>query len=161
MPTKPNYKYWLNLPYYLWYRVVVANGHHPAYFQEYLATPIQHRSLQKWGAFTRGAERQRKLSLSVHLVSVWGGGAAPPWRFCRSAHEQTRLLAAGDSCCQMVPQRFSGSIQGVPQAAVPEEVGGNRKYFYSPIRKWVLVKILYVNRRRALRLCSLTVFCCR
>ena len=24
-----------------------------------------------------------------------------------------RLLAAGDSCCQKVPQRFSGSIQGV------------------------------------------------
>ena len=31
-----------------------------------------------------------------------------------SAHEQTKLLAAGDSCCQKVPQRFSECIQGVP-----------------------------------------------
>ena len=42
----------------------------------------------------------------------------------------------------------------------PEEVGDNRKCFDSPIRKWGLVQILYVNSSRALTLCSLTVFCC-
>ena len=40
-------------------------------------------------------------------------GAALPWRFCRSAHVQTRLLAAGHSCCQKVAHRFSGSEQDV------------------------------------------------
>ena len=36
----------------------------------------------------------------------------------------------------------------------PEEVGGNRKCFDSPIRKWGLVQILYVNRSRVLTLCG-------
>ena len=43
----------------------------------------------------------------------------------------------------------------------PEEVGGDRKCFDSPIMKGGLIKILYVNSSRALPLCSLTVFCCR
>ena len=55
-----------------------------------MATPIQHRSLPKWGAWTGGAERKRNFSFSFHLVSVYWGGVAPPWRFCRSAHEQTQ-----------------------------------------------------------------------
>ena len=37
----------------------------------------------------RGRET-KKFSFSVHLVSVWWGGAAPPWIFCRSAHVQTQ-----------------------------------------------------------------------
>ena len=72
------------------YQKPLCTQQHPVYFREYLATPIQHRSLQKWGALTRGAERQRNSSFSVHLVSVWRDGAAPPWRFCRSAHVQTQ-----------------------------------------------------------------------
>ena len=43
----------------------------------------------------------------------------------------------------------------------PEEVGGNRNCFDSPIRKGGLVQILFVNSSRALTLCGLTVFCCR
>ena len=42
----------------------------------------------------------------------------------------------------------------------PEEVGGGRKCFDSPIRKLGLVQILHVSSSRALTLCSLTVFCC-
>ena len=42
-------------------------------------------------------------------------GAAPPWRFCKSAHVQTRFLAAGDSCCQEVPHRFSVIGQGAEE----------------------------------------------
>ena len=67
-----------------------AKPQHPEQFREYLATPIPHRSLPKWGACTGGAERQRNFSFSVHLVSVWWGWAAPPWRFSISAHEQTQ-----------------------------------------------------------------------
>ena len=36
----------------------------------------------------------------------------------------------------------------------PEEVGGDRIFFDSPIRKWGLVQILNVNSSRALTLCS-------
>ena len=42
----------------------------------------------------------------------------------------------------------------------PEEVGGDRKCFDSPIRKLGLVQILHFNSSRALTLCSLTGFCC-
>ena len=42
----------------------------------------------------------------------------------------------------------------------PEEVGGNRKCFESPIKKLGLVQVLDVNSSRALILCSLTVFFC-
>ena len=43
----------------------------------------------------------------------------------------------------------------------PEEMGGDRKCFDSPIRKLGMIQILYVNSSRALTLCSLTLFCCR
>ena len=43
----------------------------------------------------------------------------------------------------------------------PEEMGGDRKCFDSPIRKLGLIQILYVDRSRALTLSILTVFCCR
>ena len=42
----------------------------------------------------------------------------------------------------------------------PEEVGGDRIFFDSPIRKLGLVQILDVNSSKALTLYSLTVFCC-
>ena len=35
-------------------------------------------------------EGQRNFSFSVDLASVLWGGAAPPWRFCRSAHVQNQ-----------------------------------------------------------------------
>ena len=43
----------------------------------------------------------------------------------------------------------------------PEEVAGDTKGSDSPIRKWGLIQILYVNSSRALTLWSLTAFCCR
>ena len=43
----------------------------------------------------------------------------------------------------------------------PEEVGGDRKCFESPVRKLGLIQILYVDRSRALTLNSFTAFCCR
>ena len=46
-------------------------------------------------------------------------------------------------------------------ASKVKEVGGNRKCFDSPISKWGLILILYVNSNRVLALYSLTVFCCR
>ena len=42
----------------------------------------------------------------------------------------------------------------------PEEMGGERKCFDSPIRKGGLAQIIYVISSRSLTLCSLTVFCC-
>ena len=39
----------------------------------------------------RGRETKKLFFLLFfHLLSVWWGGAAHPWRFCRSAHEQTQ-----------------------------------------------------------------------
>ena len=50
--------------------------------------------------------------LSVKDLLNPGCGAAPPRKFDRSAHEQTRLLAAGESWAQKVLQRLSGNEQG-------------------------------------------------
>ena len=43
------------------------------------------------------AERQRTFTFPVHIVSLQGGRAAPPWKFDSSAHVQTSFRAAGDS----------------------------------------------------------------
>ena len=71
-------------------------------------------------------------------------------------------------CGHIVPCGKFHRIGGAPLETfpnvkydAPEEVGGNGKCFDSPIRKIGLIQILYVNRSRALTLCSLTVFCCR
>ena len=52
-------------------------------------------------------------------------------------------------------------IRGAPPETIPnvkydapEEVGGNRKCFDSPIRKLGLAKVLDVDSSRALTLCS-------
>ena len=67
----------------------------------------------------------------------------------------------------IVPFRKFHRIWGAPPETfpndkydAPEKVGGDIKSFYSPIRKWGLVKILDLNSNRALTLCSLTVFFC-
>ena len=46
----------------------------------------------------------KTFTFSGHFVSVLAGGAAPHWKFYRFAHVQNRLLAARDSCGQLVPQ---------------------------------------------------------
>ena len=48
------------------------------------------QSLWKTYNFSCCKLTQRNFSSSVHLVSVLWVGAAPPWRFCRSAHVQTQ-----------------------------------------------------------------------
>ena len=66
----------------------------------------------------------------------------------------------------IVPFRKFHRIGGAPPETIsnvkydaPEEMGGDRKGFDSPLRKLGLVEVLDVKSSRALTLCSLTVFC--
>ena len=58
-------------------------------------------------------QRDKEISLSQFISSLFEGvGQLLPGDFAGLLMSRPRLLAAGDSCCQKVPQRFSGSIQG-------------------------------------------------
>ena len=58
-------------------------------------------------------QRDKEISLSQFILSLFEGvGQLLPGDFAGLLMSRPRLLAAGDSCCQKVPQRFSGSIQG-------------------------------------------------
>ena len=59
-------------------------------------------------------QRDKEIPLSQFISSLFEGvGQLPPGDFAGLLMCRPRLLAAGDSCCQKVLQRFSGSIQGV------------------------------------------------
>ena len=54
------------------------------------------------------------MILSQFISSLFDGvGQLLPGDFAGLLMSRPRLLAAWDSCCQKVVQRFSGSIQGV------------------------------------------------
>ena len=60
-----------------------------------------------------GGQRDKEISLSQFISSLFNGvGQLLPGDFAGLLMCRPRLLAAGDSCCQKVPQRFSLSIQG-------------------------------------------------
>ena len=58
-------------------------------------------------------QRDKEISLSQFISSLFEGvWQLLPGDFAGLLMSRPRLLAAGDSCCHKVPQRFSGSIQG-------------------------------------------------
>ena len=58
-------------------------------------------------------QRDKEIILSQFISSLFDGvGQLLPGDFAGLLMSRPRLLAAGDSCCQKVLQRFSGSIQG-------------------------------------------------
>ena len=64
-------------------------------------------------------QRDKEISLYQFILSLFERvGQLLPGDFAGLLMSRPRLLAAGDSCCQKVPQRFSGSIQGVEGAAL-------------------------------------------
>ena len=63
-------------------------------------------------------QRDKEISLSQFISYLFEGvGQLLPGDFAGLLMSRPRLLAAGDSCCQKVPQRFSGSIQGAWESA--------------------------------------------
>ena len=59
-------------------------------------------------------QRDKEMILSQFISSLFDGvGQLLPGDFAGLLMSRPRLLAAWDSCCQKVLQRFSGSIQGV------------------------------------------------
>jgi hypothetical protein len=60
-------------------------------------------------------QRDKEIPLSQFISSLFEGvGQLLPGDFAGLLMCRPRLLASGDSCCQKVLQRLSGSIQGVP-----------------------------------------------
>ena len=58
-------------------------------------------------------QRDKEIPPSQFILSLFEGvGQLLPGDFAGLLMCRPRLLAAGDSCCQKVLQRFSGSIQG-------------------------------------------------
>ena len=58
-------------------------------------------------------QRDKEIPLSQFISSLFEGvGQLLPGDFAGLLMCRPKLLAAGDSCCQKVLQRFSGSIQG-------------------------------------------------
>ena len=58
--------------------------------------------------------RDKEIALSQFISSQFEGvGQVLPGDFAGLLMSRPRLLAAGDSCCQKVPHRFSGNGQGV------------------------------------------------
>ena len=71
--------------------------------------------------------RETKKSLSQFISSLFDGvGQLLPGDFAGLLMCRPRLLAAGDSCCQKVLQRFSWSIQGVEWTTKPSD--GHRRW---------------------------------
>ena len=71
------------------------------------------------------SRQAKKDPFSVHIVSVWGGGAAPPWNFFyRFAHVQKRLLTAEDSQGKKGAAMVSGSDYGAWWSAFLSELKG-------------------------------------
>ena len=64
-------------------------------------------------------QRDKEIPLSQFMSSLFEGvGQLLPGDFAGLLMCRPRLLAAGDSCCQKVLQRFSGSIQGEIQIQI-------------------------------------------
>ena len=115
-------------------------------FRAYLAKTIQHRSLLKWEAFTR-RQRDKDISLPYFISSVFDGvGQLLPGDFAGLLISRPRLLAAGDSYCQKVLQRFSWNIQGAGATRTPLTFFSTSKarilLIYSSCIAWKILKNL-------------------
>ena len=86
------------------------------------------------GLYSKSGSRLRSNSgTHAHIVSFWKFyriGGAPPETFPNVKYD------------------------------APQEMGGDRKCFDSPIMKWGLFQIFDVNSSRAFTLCIWTFFCC-